>query len=246
MCTVTFIPANDGYVLAMNRDERITRARAVPPDTENLKGTSAVFPRDAAGGTWIGVSEFGISFALLNQNDRGSGTAKVRSRGEIIPELLACPSAAEAGRIATAFDYRGMWPFRLVGVFHEKQLIKEWQWNGRELLSQTHDWGPRHWFSSSLSDEQAAQCRGEICRSAWNEADAGSLTWLRRLHQSHESGRFSICVHRDNVRTLSYSEIVWDRDRGRFSYFDGSPCGLRKELDAAIRLTRRSSRSAVQ
>ena len=31
MCTVSFIPRHEGYLLAMNRDEKITRGQATPP-----------------------------------------------------------------------------------------------------------------------------------------------------------------------------------------------------------------------
>ena len=36
-----------------------------------------------------------------------------------------------------------------------------------------------------------------------------SLAWMRRLHRSHvpAPGPFSICVHREDARTVSYTEI---------------------------------------
>jgi hypothetical protein len=72
------------------------------------------------------------------------------------------------------------------------------------------------------------------------EADAGSTDWLRRLHGSHAGGdAFSLCVHRESVSTVSYSEIQAADNRIRFRYFAGSPCTMRGfdsslELEATV------------
>jgi len=38
MCTVTFIARRNGYVLGMNRDEKLTRAAGLPPRLTHLNG----------------------------------------------------------------------------------------------------------------------------------------------------------------------------------------------------------------
>jgi len=107
------------------------------------------------------------------------------------------------------------------------------------MESQFYDWKPQHWFSSSLSDEQASAQRGEVCAAAWNLEDAGSLPWLRRLHTSHANGPgpFSLCVHRENVGTLSYTEIVCTAEEVRCHYIDGSPCAMR-EVESVVTMER--------
>ncbi len=67
MCTFTFIPKPQGYLLGMNRDERLTREAALPP-VAVASALPAVYPRESGGGTWIGSNAAGITFALLNQN----------------------------------------------------------------------------------------------------------------------------------------------------------------------------------
>ena len=74
----------------------------------------------------------------------------------------------------------------------------------------------------------AERIRGEACQVAWQEPDAGSLSWLRTLHSSHglAAGPFSVCAHRLDAGTVSYSEIAFDANivTFKFRYIDGPPC----------------------
>ena len=53
MCSITFLPREDGFVLAMNRDERVSRMSALPPEVLERDGVLALYPRELSGGTWI-------------------------------------------------------------------------------------------------------------------------------------------------------------------------------------------------
>lgn len=235
MCTLTFIPGDDGYILGMNRDEQIARGLAVPPRRVQMGKGQAVYPTDTEGGTWIGVNDSGLAFALLNRNG-GQLSQKARSRGEIILQLLAMPRIEEARAVMQNSDLAGILPFRLVGVSATEKAVVEWQWDEQRLEGTTREWKLRHWFSSSLSDEQARVQRGAVCDSAWTQPDGGSLPWLRRLHASHGQGPgpFSICVHRADVETLSYSEIECSRNELGFRYFSGCPCGRRQSAQPTV------------
>src|SRR5215470_8723981 len=81
MCTLTFIPKPQGYLLGMNRDERLARETALAPEIVNLAGLEIIYPRENDGGTWIGSNSAGITFALLNQNSGPNTPGKERSRG---------------------------------------------------------------------------------------------------------------------------------------------------------------------
>jgi hypothetical protein len=229
MCSLSVITRNDGYLLAMNRDERIARGPGILPEIHRFDGAEVMSPSDGTGGTWIATNEFGITLALLNWNifaPYGTVAASKRSRGLVIPALLASRSLSDLLSVLDPLGMDGMLPFRLVGVFPSEQKISEWSWDSVRLQSQAHGWKPRHWFSSSLSDERAASLRGAACRAAEFEADAGSAPWLRRLHASHAGspGPFSLCVHREDVRTLSYSEVVVTAGQVQMGHSMGSPC----------------------
>jgi len=234
MCTLSIVPGEEGYVLGMNRDERIARSPASWPSTVVAGSTEVVYPRDAAGGTWIAVNEHHMAYALLNWNDvfpRGVRLQKTRSRGFVIPQVLRLSSQAQVQSTLRNLNCAGMHPFRLIGVFPANRQIREWRWDTMRLYSQRHTWQSRHWFSSSLSDHKAQTLRGEVCQRAWAEEEAGSLLWLRKLHASHANGpgSFSICVHREDVRTLSYTEVTCTADAIHLSYFPVNPCLLWEE-----------------
>lgn len=231
MCTLSVITRTDGYLLAMNRDERMARGAGELPEIHHLNGTTAMYPSDGAGGTWIAANEHGITLALLNWNDafpRPLDRIKTRSRGEIIPTLANVASLTELQAAFGVLNLDGIWPFRLVGVFPSDQAIAEWRWDSVQLTFQTRGWHSLHRFSSSLSDRQAESLRGTACLDAQHEPDAGSALWLRRLHASHAGGPgpFSLCVHREDVKTLSYSEVVVTHGRIQMEHFRGSPCTM--------------------
>jgi hypothetical protein len=229
MCTLSVVTRDKGYLLGMNRDEKIARGAGAPPGTRELGDTRVIYPSDGSGGTWIGVNERVIALALLNWNDvvpPAADAQKTRSRGLMIPALISSRSLPELRAAMDVMELEGMLPFRLVGVFPSERQIGEWGWNSSQTEFLPHGWESRHWFSSSLSDKEAERLRGATCGDAWNQPDAGSALWLRRLHASHAEtpGPFSLCVHRSDVRTLSYTEIESTPTNIRMEHFVGSPC----------------------
>src|SRR3954471_23954622 len=98
MCTVSWIHDNGGYQLFCNRDEKLSRSPALPPKIRQREGVRYVAPADGDfGGAWIGTNQFGISICLLNGTPCGIETRSggMRSRGLLLPELLAAPTLFE-------------------------------------------------------------------------------------------------------------------------------------------------------
>jgi hypothetical protein len=247
MCTLTFIPKPQGYLLGMNRDERLTRELALAPEPITTLRFPAVYPRESAGGTWIGSNAAGITFALLNQNPGPQAKMKQRSRGEIIPALLESSRFPEAMRRFQHLELHGMLPFVLVGIFPAEQIISQCQWDGSELKFLRIGWDVRHWFSSGVSDEMARKVRGSTCYEAWRRRDAGSAEWLRGLHASHSPvrGSFSICVHRPDAATVSYTETAFTGSQLAMRYHAGYPCQALGRFDAEVNLQRASQIAAA-
>jgi len=222
MCTLSFISHEKGYVVAMNRDEHHGRARSFPPAIFG----NAIYPYEpGTKGTWLAINSAGITLALLNKNEDGPLPVKLRSRGELIPQLISADSLAEVHRRLVEVGFKGMWPFRLIAFSPEEREICEWS-RGTDLKKSYFDWQPRHWFSSGMSDIEANRVRTTVVERAWQQTDAGSLPWLRSLHRSHEPqrGAYSICVHRDDASSVSYSEIVYEDGNAIFRYASGFPC----------------------
>ncbi len=234
MCTLSFLPENGGYLAAMNRDELKKRPIAFPPSVHPSPGSSLIYPQESGGGTWIGGNSRGTLLALLNWHAMENGTIepKSKSRGEIIPLVLPEVNSESANHALSKLNLAGFHPFRLVGFFSEERQIREWCWDVRHLATKSHDWGRHHWFSSSRSDAQAERERGDACERIWGGDPANPADWLRQLHASHvpEPGPFSICVHREDAATVSYTEVQFRRGELQMRYLGGNPCQASEPL----------------
>src|SRR5271157_3438430 len=210
MCTLSFVQRKDGYAVGMNRDEQRSRPRAHAPKLFECGVVSAIYPSESSGGTWIAVNNSGLLFALLNWYPAGCQVVapKERSRGELIPQMIFDSDFRSAQMVLAAVKLTGMLPFRLIGVDPEDRTICEWRWDGRRIGQLQFPWMRKHWFSSSLSDDQAEEQRRSTCIAAGARANPEGLDWLAQLHRSHRpfSGPYSICVHRPDAATVSYSE----------------------------------------
>jgi len=240
MCTLTLIPKEDGFLAGMNRDELLTRETALPPEVFVRNGVHTLYPREPNGGTWIACNERRTLFALLNLSsaDRAASTKAKKSRGTIIPELAQQEDSGGASQALEEFSLADVLPFRLIGVFAKEKSVLEWRWDGEELRAFRRSWVARHWFSSSLSDRLAEEGRNAACSKAWQEPGAGGAEWLRRLHQSHvpAPGPFSVCVHRVDAATVSYTEVRCAGTQISMSYVQGNPC-LKTALEETASLS---------
>jgi hypothetical protein len=213
----------------MNRDEKRSRAKGLPPAVRNINGRQVLYPSEPSGGTWIALNEAGVSFALVNWY---SVTAKAKrdvvSRGAIIPSIGAADSAALTHARLSALPLDRINPFRLIGVFADSRGITEWRWDLRQLTLRHRSWRAQQWISSGLDECKAQKVRSTTFRKALNQKSAGSLRWLRRLHRSHapRSGPFSICMHREDAVTVSYTEIRSGRNRTTMRHINGAACSI--------------------
>jgi Transport and Golgi organisation 2 len=239
MCTLTFVPTEDGYLVGMNRDELFSRPIAFPPKIFEKGAMEMVYPRDPSGGTWIACNGKGNLLALLNWNGSEASymSQKQKTRGLVIPELIGLPDLSTTDSHFQQMNLDGLFPFCLVGFFRSEKVIIEWRWDGVARRKLTFSWARRHWFSSSLSDSLAEKERGRTCEAAAGEPDAGSNDWLRRLHRSHVPGPgpFSVCVHRQDADTVSYTELRCGETQISMEYLDGNPC-LKEGFDRSASL----------
>lgn len=250
MCTVTFSSRKRGYALAMNRDEKLTRAVGLPPAEIVGNGRHVLAPSEPSGGTWIAVNDSGITFTLINWYAISSKVkAKSISRGEVVKAVSSSTTAILAARALEQLPLTHINPFRLIGFFPETKEIFEWRWDLITLSSKKHPWRLQQWISSGFDEAKAQKIRGVTFQNFVKQKSVGSLEWLRRLHRSHapEIGPFSTCMHRPDAATVSYTEISVSSRKTTMRYFDGSPCHCTRTQLQVCELEKqvRHSKSAI-
>jgi hypothetical protein len=241
MCTVTFIARQNGYALGMNRDEKLTRVKALPPSRHDLNGRGALFPSEPGGGTWIGVNDAGVTFALINWYSVPSRvSANAVSRGLLVRSALGLQAASQLDRHLGTFPSERTNPFRLIGVFANDKQVVEWRWNLRGLERVEHDWKTNIWISSGFDEPGAEKVRGETFHAATRSQPVQNVQWLRKLHGSHAPtpGPYSVCMHRADAATVSYTEIAVSGSRARMAYLSGPPCRGGTGAEQTLQLSR--------
>ena len=222
-----------GFVLAMNRDEQKTRVTALPPARKRNGDRASLYPAEPDGGTWIGVNDAGLCFALINWNEKPQARTDI-GRGTIIPQLLSCATLDDAGEALAELALARINPFRLIGI--GARQLREWRWDGAALESIAQDWKARHWFSSALDEAGVNRVRAQTVAAS---QAAKTIEDLRALHRSHVPAKdaYAICMHREDAQTVSYTEMVVEGGRAVMRYAPGPPCeqapGAANELELA-------------
>ena len=220
MCTVSFLPGKRGFFLAMNRDERKTRPRALAPRRRKTGARLSLYPSEKGGGTWVGVNDAGLVLALINWYAKPQRQTAL-SRGIVIPGLLEAGDLEQMAAALKTLPLKELNPFRLIAVSLREGKIREWRWDGSRLASRRHAWARQHWFSSGYDEALVSRRREPLVRDIGETPDA-----IRKLHRAHEPerGPFSICMHRDVAETVSITEIAVTKKQARLIYGAGAPC----------------------
>jgi len=230
----------------MNRDEKRERFAALLPEIVEFESHRSIFPREPTGGTWISVNDGGVCLALINWHRiRRKPKNDILSRGVIVRELAGEISAHQIATSVKRLPLRKLRPFRLIVIATDQKRVTELRWNLQRLTRCDHDWQRQHWFSSGFDERNAERVRAKICaslvagggdpgkpdtsRRSWRagvNAAGYSLKQLRKLHRSHAPtrGPFSICMHRADAATVSYTEVSVTEKSVSMRYADGSPC----------------------
>lgn len=245
MCTVSWFFNENGYELFFNRDELRTRQIALPPAIYQAEGTRFIAPIDKdAGGTWIGVNQYGLSLCLLNYYhstpQRSYNDRDYISRGQLVKSLLTCRSPIEVIQHTEVFDWQQFRPFSLV-IFAPGEPVKSLTWNGdSEQLQTAGITAPL--ASSSFQPENVINGRRQQFLSA---TPFDSATLYRNYHASHlpEKGAYSVCMHRPDACSVSFSHIAVREAEIAFHYTPGSPCTT--TADPPVSLIRRCIGSLV-
>jgi hypothetical protein len=237
MCTVSWLHDGDGYELLCNRDEKLSRAPALPPQIRERHGVRYVAPMDGNfGGAWIGTNEFGVSICLLNG---AGGAAGRRSRGLLIPELLTGSSNMEvAGRISES-DLSPYAAFTLA-ILEPGQYTMVVEWDGQEKAIVPYGEPYMPLVSSSFDPQGVQTRRREEFTRRLDTAGKLDSSVLFAFHESHgrRADAYSPCMHRPDARTVSFSWVRVTDSTVKFFYTPEAPCQWTPGQSVALELAR--------
>jgi hypothetical protein len=162
------------------------------------------------------------------------------SRGLVVKALAGKSTADEIATAVKKLPVRKLRPFRLIAIVLDEKRVIEWRWDLRRLAVHNHEWQRQHWFSSGYDENRAEVERQRVCEHATDRGSTASLMWLRRLHSSHapKRGPFSICMHRRDATTVSYSEVAVGPQSAVMRYKNGAPCLRRSTITKSCKLSR--------
>jgi hypothetical protein len=219
MCSLTYIPHEDGYILSHNRDEIPSRNSSSALETQESDGGRFYFPQDLkAGGTWMGAHEKGWSACLLNggKNDYIRSLAYSQSRGKVIIDFLNDLNL----KAFQAKSWHGIEPFSLIiagpGVL--------WQLQHDPKKNYWLELNPKesHLFSSTkLYHPNLRRARKDRFHRWKNQQQGLDPQKVRNFHFNPQLGAKEgglLLPPNFPLQTLSFCQIVAHPTKGSFDY----------------------------
>ena len=209
MCTVTYTPVKEGFYLASNRDEQLSRPAALEPRIYKGNTGALLFPKDTgAGGTWFAAHEKGHVAVLLNGawQKHTPMPHYLRSRGLVLLDLV---DQQDPLRAFHAASLEGIEPFTL--ILAEEGRLHECRWDGVIRSNIPKDPALPHIWSSVTLYTPDVICRREEWFYAWlKQHPRPSLDDVFRFHCFTVEGdpENSILMDRvGKIRTVSITAL---------------------------------------
>lgn len=211
-------------VVGANREEYYQRG-GEPPRV--LQGpTRAVAGIDpVAGGTWLGVNANGVLAAVTNR-PKADAPAQPRSRGLLVREMLACPSAAAAADCAVhALERCGYAGANFLCADASRAVVIQ---AGERLDIRTLPPGIHVLANSDINDpnDPRVQYALDWLKRRSYDSAADCVGALHELCAQHEPQHPPICFRHNDRGTVSSSILALRRSAkdGIYLHAQGLPC----------------------
>ena len=221
MCTVTYIPTPEGCIITSNRDEKITRERALSPQEYLIDGKKIIFPKDPkAGGTWVAHSETKIIVLLNGAREKHIPKPHYRkSRGLIVLDLMTAKKTIDYwGKI----DLSDIEPFTIVLI--ENNKLTQLQWNEVEKSTTEFDAKQFHiWSSSTLYSKEIREQRKKWFQDFIKVKTNLTPEEILHFHQftELENKEFGLQINRNDVlKTISITQCKVTSNKIKMEYLD--------------------------
>ncbi len=225
MCTVTYLPARNGFTLTHNRDEAPSRSLYSIEEQQTRQGELLLFPRDAsAGGSWVVTAQGGNTACLLN----GAFVLHQRtppyrrSRGLMMLDFF---DFDKPGDFFQSYDLDGIEPFTF--LFFQPDKVVELRWDGgAKHLKHLPPDEAHFWCSATLYPQEMQVKREQVFRQWLAARSPKKPVNPRSLMQLHLTGsvgdpEYDYVMERGGrVQTVSITQVVLRKKFTRMRYFD--------------------------
>lgn len=224
MCTVTFVPIKNGFILTSSRDEKVYRATKLPKKYI-IDNQILIYPKDLlAEGTWISHSSNKRIACLLNGGFENhiKQTKYKKSRGLVLLESF---NYYTIDSFISTIDLDHIEPFTLLLIdYFEEIQFKELVWDGTKKHVKVLDPSiAKIWSSSTLYSAE-----DKVLRNGWFE------NWLVNyrnvedwniyqfhIKKHHKNSSNDILLKRDDdIQTVSISQICISETSSFFKYYN--------------------------
>lgn len=214
MCTVSYVPLEDGYILTSNRDEDPGRETLNPQEIVLSENHRVVAPRDQLkGGTWIALGTGGRAVCLLN-GAFGRHKRQLpyrRSRGYYVLEALG---TGDFDLFVKEIPLEGIEPFTLLMVSPGSILKLIWDGSRRyhwRLPPETmHLWSSPTLYTAKQHGEKESYFKEMAGKRPLSAAG------LLKIHGSNATTPF--ILERPGVRTVSITQLHVKGEKSSLQY----------------------------
>lgn len=227
MCSVTWLVNNKGYEIFFNRDEQKTRAAALPPRIQNMDDMKILMPIDPVGqGSWISTNEVGLSLCLLNNYQGRMPEHVLFSRGLLLKTLSKEKSIKDVCMAFERLSLPQFAPFILLAfdlsICQQGQSAMAIKWDGVDKVIEPIE-APL--FSSGVNLEEVMAYRYAIYDQVVGSEPTQESLLAFHQHHHPEHSHLSVCMHRDDAETVSFTRVSVSAKTQSMSYVAGALCG---------------------
>ncbi|MDW5290167.1 NRDE family protein [Formosa sp. PL04] len=214
MCTVSYVPLKNGYILTSNRDENPDRKTKLPSKMQLNNGEIIYSPIDVLkGGSWIATDEQGRTACLLNGaflKHKPNPTYR-KSRGQIVLDSF---EANDFKNYALTVILENIEPFTLLLI--EPDHIQKLVWDGtKKHISDLPTKTPYLWSSATLytADEHAKKENYFLEELKGKDSN---VDLMLHIHGKNEITPF-IFSH-STVQTVSITQVICNERQTSLNY----------------------------
>lgn len=209
MCTLTYIPKSDGFILTSNRDEAKSRKVASFPKYKTIEGQKVLFPQDGdAFGSWIATSKDRLVNLLNGAWEKYKHDPPYRkSRGIVLLDSFKYNDFKD---FSLQYDFDNIAPFTIVCLDFKNQLsIEVLRWDGKEHSIETLNPQEPHIFSSApLYPESIRKEREKMFAEFLKSNDQISAEDMVNFHQFGGNENAPIKLDESHfVHTISITSV---------------------------------------